>query len=108
MLQAKLPPNIPNNDQLIKWHHKAIGEMIDSVIRNIDFMNESIDELRSIGATHAQFYDDGMKVFVERENLTVPFCSLVSGQHSPRRSLKQQWNGAIRRIVRMNCVNRGQ
>ena len=74
-LQAKLPPNIPNNDQLVKWHHKAIGEMLDSVIRNIDCMNESIDELRSVGAAHAQFYDDGMKVCIQpNSNVTSLFA----------------------------------
>ncbi len=53
---------MPNNDQLMKFHHRVVGDLIDTLVRNVDELECVADELIDIGASHAQYYDDGVKV----------------------------------------------
>jgi hypothetical protein len=61
-MQVPLPDNVPNNDQLMKFHHRVVGDLIDTLVRNVDELECVADELIDIGASHARYYDDGVKV----------------------------------------------
>ncbi|VDO78290.1 unnamed protein product [Heligmosomoides polygyrus] len=52
--RVPLPPKFQNYDCFIKAHCKAIGELIDQVVDNLDNLDNMTDELVRIGNVHAK------------------------------------------------------
>ncbi|CAI5439467.1 unnamed protein product [Caenorhabditis angaria] len=54
MKTVELPPKFTNRDNFIKAHCKAMAELIDQVIENLDNLDNVTEELMRIGRVHAR------------------------------------------------------
>ncbi|CAO4360271.1 unnamed protein product [Caenorhabditis nigoni] len=54
MKQVELPPKFQNRDNFIKAHCKAVAELIDQVVENLDHLDNVTGELMRIGRVHAK------------------------------------------------------
>ena len=54
MKQVELPPKFQNRDNFIKAHCKAVAELIDQVVENLDHLDNVTNELMRIGRVHAK------------------------------------------------------
>ncbi|CAD6190950.1 unnamed protein product [Caenorhabditis auriculariae] len=54
MKRVQLPPKFQNSDNFIKAHSKAVAELIDQVVENLDNLDSMVDELTRIGRVHAR------------------------------------------------------
>ncbi|XGW22830.1 hypothetical protein V3C99_005224 [Haemonchus contortus] len=52
--RVPLPPKFQNYDSFIKAHSKAIGELIDQVVDNLDNLDNMAGELIRVGQVHAK------------------------------------------------------
>ncbi|ETN77532.1 hypothetical protein RB195_005678 [Necator americanus] len=52
--RVPLPPKFQNHDSFVKAHSKAIGELIDQIVENLDNLDNMTDELIRIGRSHAK------------------------------------------------------
>lgn len=48
------PHNFPNHDSFSKFHSKAMGELIDQIVENLDNLDSMSEQLERIGRAHAQ------------------------------------------------------
>ncbi|CAI2310266.1 unnamed protein product [Caenorhabditis sp. 36 PRJEB53466] len=54
MKQVELPPKFQNRDNFVKAHCKAMAELIDQVVENLDHLDNVTQELMRIGRVHAK------------------------------------------------------
>ncbi|KAI6203161.1 hypothetical protein M3Y94_00524700 [Aphelenchoides besseyi] len=53
-LRCAPPRNFPNRDSFSKFHSKAMGELVDQVVENLEDLTSVCEQLEKIGRAHAQ------------------------------------------------------
>ncbi|GMT27837.1 hypothetical protein PFISCL1PPCAC_19134, partial [Pristionchus fissidentatus] len=57
---APLPAQFNNQDEFVKAHCKAVAELVDQVVENLDNLDNMTDELQRIGRVHAKMTRGGV------------------------------------------------
>ncbi|PAV85291.1 hypothetical protein WR25_03587 [Diploscapter pachys] len=52
--RVPLPPKFSNHDSFVKAHSKAMAELIDQIVENLDNLDGVVEELMNVGRVHAR------------------------------------------------------
>lgn len=93
MKRVPLPPKFQNHDTFIKAHSKAVAELVDQIVENLDDLDGIVEELARIGRVHAKLLQGELSgKFWNTVAETIIDCTLEWGDRRCRsETVRKAW-----------------